>query len=163
MNFENPKINKFFLVQVIILNSIIVLMIIREVSRVFILNNNLKTNSQYLESIANIDTNENYTTLNEKYNTYLSKFSKENSLSDLIKSIENKTTKYNLEITQSKVIEVSDNQIKYEVTLAGNFDSIANFVKELEADTNPKEIVSSGAEIKNNKPEVKFLIRINKL
>ena len=72
-------------------------------------------------------------------------------------------TNHNVTIRNSKVLSVTDDEVLYEITVQGTLDEIANFIQEIESDTNIKEIVKSELKIDNNRPSITIVIRNIKL
>jgi hypothetical protein len=165
MNLKEPmksdnNVNKFFIIQMITLNIIVISLIIKELITL----NNLRNAEQFINSNQSTQSSiseANLEILNSKYQSFKSIISSQNTLGDLINFVENKSEQYNLKIIESKVIYATENEINYEITLEGTVSNIANFVSDVEEDKSVKEINNSSMKFVNNIPNVKISI-INK-
>lgn len=145
------------------LNLVIIFFIGLELKKLIEYRKIEKILSESLKLTLNITNSENINNLNEKYENIISRMSKDNSLGELIKFIENQTQINQITIKDSKVLDVTDNEIKYQITLSGEMSDLANFLKNLETDQNPKEILDSAINIKNNLPELNVIIKSYRL
>jgi hypothetical protein len=155
---SDSNLNKFFIVQISILNLLAVGLLIKELI-VFTENEKKQeTINNSIELIKKVD----YDKLNEideKYNRIKSSISSENTLGNLLEFMETKTSNFNLSIQDTKVISVSNEEIYFDITVSGSFQNIAEFIKEIEEDTNIKEIIKTEITIIENIPSVKISIR----
>jgi len=158
---SDSNVNKFFIIQMIVLNIIVIFLIIREIINL----NEIRKAEQFIISNQNIENTEvsdaNLEFLNKKYQEILNNNSSQNSLGDLIKFIEIKTETYSLQIKDSKVISATDNEIIYDFSVEGDIKNIAGFIYEIEEDRSIKEISQTSMNIVNNIPNVKIII-VNK-
>jgi len=158
---SDSNVNKFFIIQMIVLNIIVIFLIIREIINL----NEIRKAEQFIISNQNIENTEvsdaNLEFLNKKYQEILNNNSSQNSLGDLIKFIEIKTETYNLKIKESKVISATENEIIYDFSVEGDIKNIAGFIYEIEEDRSIKEITQTSMNIVNNIPNVKIII-VNK-
>lgn len=158
---SDNHVNKFFIIQMIALNTITIGLIIRELVNL----NEIRSVEQFINIHQNLLTNqlnEDYLdSLNVKYQNIKEGISSENTLGDLINFLENKTETNNLRIKETKVVYATEEEINYEITVEGNLNSITNFILDIEEDKSLKMISNSSMIFINNVPNVKISI-INK-
>lgn len=160
---SDNHLNKFFIIQMIVLNIITVGLIIRELINL----NEIRKVEQFINSNQSILTNQydetSLDSLNLKYQNIKANISSENTLGGLINFLEIKTEQYNLKIKETKVIYATEEEISYEITVEGNINSIYNFVFDIEEDKNLKMITNTSMSFINNVPNVKISIVNKKL
>ncbi len=156
------NVNKFFIIQMITLNIIVIGLIVKELISL----NNLRETEQFINSNQNTQVSiseTNLEILNSKYQSFKSIISSQNTLGDLINFVENKSEQYNLKIIETKVNYATESEINYEITLEGNLTNIASFISDIEEDRSVKEINNSSMNFVNNIPNVKISIVNKKL
>ena len=160
---SDSHLNKFFIIQMIILNLVIVGLIVRELINL----NEIRKIEEFLNINKNIRSNQitevELELLNQKYLVIKESISSQNTLGDLIEFIENKSQQYNLRIKETKVISATDEEINYEIEVEGDIQGISSFITDIEEDKNIKDITNSSMKLINNIPNVKISITNKKL
>ena len=162
MNSDN-LLNKFFVGQMILLNTIILILITVEIFRFTELNQMLKEVNSKQEDLKTVKETINIEEIDKKYNKFITEVSKENSLSNLLNFIDKKTTENNLQIINTKVLEASESALNYQLELTGDIKNISKFFKNIEEDKNIKEITSSEIIFSNNIPYMRITIKVTKI
>jgi len=163
MNQSKSKLTNIFVIQTIILLILILSLVIRELIKygeLSKLENDLR-NTELL-TLNTIDT-QTLREYEERYQMFIGKLNKENSLGELLKFIEEKTIQYNITIRESRILSVTDNEIIYELNLEGEINSIYLLVKAIEEDINIKEIQKTEIKMINKSPNMRITIKAVKL
>lgn len=163
MNQSKSKLTNIFVIQTIILLLLILSLVIRELIKygeLSKLENDLR-NTELL-TLNTIDT-QTLREYEERYQKFIGKLNKENSLGELLKFIEEKTIQYNITIRESRILSVTDNEIIYELNLEGEINSIYLLVKAIEEDINIKEIQKTEIKMINKSPNMRITIKAVKL
>ena len=160
---SDSHLNKFFIIQMNILNLVIVGLIVRELINL----NEIRKIEEFLNINKNIRSNQitevELELLNQKYLVIKESISSQNTLGDLIEFIENKSQQYSLQIKETKVISATDEEINYEIEVEGDIQGISSFITDIEEDKNIKEITNTSMKLINNIPNVKISITNKKL
>jgi hypothetical protein len=156
---SNNKINKFFIILILVLNIVGIFIITRELFRIAELNkieSSIVENESIINQNKNLINKEDLDTRYEEINKIISSI---NNLGDLLTFIELKTEEYNLTIEETKVLNVSNEEILYQIKVNGSLESISGFIREIEEDKNIKEIIKSEIEVVENETVVLLLIK----
>ncbi len=160
---SDSHLNKFFITQMIILNIVITVLIVRELVN-FNNFNNIKNTIGKNEFLTRNKIDKTELEFYEtKYQQFLTQNSNQNTLGELITFIENKTEENNLRIVESKVIYATNEEINYEIGVTGTMSSIYSFILAIEEDLSLKEITNTRISFNNNNPTVRMSIIAKKL